>query len=152
MMRLARICRSIPIHENSKLSDCKKLTYLRACLYRELAKSIESFANSSANYQGAWELLNRLYNKPAIIAANRIQALFNMPAVVRGNHREIRKLLTQFEAHYRALQLFEQPSADTLFIHLVFSWLDNEITGVFRFPAWSVQSFRTIDTNGKTPV
>ena len=37
------------IHENSQLSDCKKLTYLPSCLYGEPAKSIESFANSSAS-------------------------------------------------------------------------------------------------------
>ncbi|KOX72515.1 hypothetical protein WN51_03109, partial [Melipona quadrifasciata] len=38
------------IHDNPRLSDCQKLTYLRSCLQGEPAKSIESFANFSANY------------------------------------------------------------------------------------------------------
>ena len=125
------------IRENSHLSE--KLTYLRSCLHGEPAESIESLANSSANYQGAWELLNRLYNKPAIIAANHIQALFNMPAVARGNHREIRNLLTRFEAHYRALQSLEQPSADTLLIHLVLSRLDSETNIKWREQLGNIQ-------------
>ena len=51
------------VHDNPRLIDCQKLTYLRACLPGEAAKSIELFANAPANYFRAWELPSRLYNK-----------------------------------------------------------------------------------------
>ena len=128
----------ITVHDNPRLTDCQKLMYLRSCLPGEAAKSIELFANAPANYLRAWELLSRLYNKPATIAATHVHAIFNMPTVPRSSHRELRSFLTQFEAHYRALQSLGQPSADTLLIHLCLSRLDTETNIKWREHSGSI--------------
>ncbi|XP_076248108.1 uncharacterized protein LOC143187783 [Calliopsis andreniformis] len=106
------------VHNNPRLNDCRKLIYLRSCLRAEASRLIASLENSSANYKTAWDLSEEQYNKPAVIVANHVRALFNLPHIAKVNHHNIRQFLTNLESHYRALQTLHQPSADTLLIHL----------------------------------
>ncbi|CAK9816560.1 hypothetical protein ANTQUA_LOCUS9005 [Anthophora quadrimaculata] len=116
------------IHENNRIDQCKKLMYLRSCLKNEPAKAIESLGNSASNYLVAWEILERRYNQPAIIVANHLKALFEIPSIQKPVHKDLRYLLSTIEAHYRALQALNQPTGDTLMIHLFMSKVDHETT------------------------
>ncbi|CAK9799871.1 hypothetical protein ANTQUA_LOCUS2267 [Anthophora quadrimaculata] len=114
------------VHENQRINDCKKLLYLRSCLKNEALKSIESLSNSSSNYAVAWNILQKRYHQPAIIVTNHLKALFDTAAINRSTHRELRPFLNSVEAHYRSLQSFNQPTTDSLLIHLLLSKIDKD--------------------------
>ncbi|KAG7189876.1 hypothetical protein KM043_018883, partial [Ampulex compressa] len=52
------------VNDNTKISDCRKLIYLRSCLTGEAARNLESLGNSAANYAAAWSILEKRYNQP----------------------------------------------------------------------------------------
>lgn len=114
------------IQENPRINDCKKLMYLRSCLKDEAAKTIESLGNSANNYRVAWDMLETRYNQPAVIVANHLKALFDTSPVIKSSYSELRVFVNRVEAHYRSLKSLEQPTVDTLLIHLFMSKMDKE--------------------------
>ncbi|XP_076182703.1 uncharacterized protein LOC143154525 [Ptiloglossa arizonensis] len=114
------------VHDSVRLSDCRKLMYLRSCLRGEASSLIESLEISAANYVTAWNLVEEHYNRPAVIVNNHVRALFELPSMAKVTHSNLRPFLTTLESHYRALKTIQQPSADTLLIFLCLSRLDQE--------------------------
>ncbi|XP_076678236.1 uncharacterized protein LOC143374185 [Andrena cerasifolii] len=92
----------------------------------EAAKAIESVGNSAANYRVAWGLLEKRYNQPATIVTNHLRAIVDVPLLQKPSYQDFRTFLNSMEAHYRALQALQQPSADTVLVHLIVSKLDEE--------------------------
>ncbi|KOC59889.1 hypothetical protein WH47_10530 [Habropoda laboriosa] len=133
------------VHDNVRISDCKKLTYLRSCLKGEALKGIELLTNSAANYGIAWTLLEKQYNQPAVIVSKHLKALFDLPSVTRPAHRELRSFLCNVEAHYRSLQPLKQPTPDTLLIHLLLTKLDKDTALKWR-EYTRKDSFPTLNT------
>ncbi|KOC63377.1 hypothetical protein WH47_04095 [Habropoda laboriosa] len=99
------------VRENQRINDCKQLMYLRSCLKNEALRAIESLSNSASNYAVAWNILQKRYHH---IAVNR------------STHRELRPFLNSIEAHYRSLQSLNQPTTDSLLIHLLLSKIDKD--------------------------
>ncbi|CAK9821001.1 hypothetical protein ANTPLA_LOCUS11030 [Anthophora plagiata] len=133
------------VHENQRINDCKKLMYLRSCLKNEALRAIESLSNSASNYAVAWNILEKRYHQPAIIVTNHLKALFDTAAVNRSTHRELRPFLNSVEAHYRSLKSLNQPTTDSLLIHLLLSKVDKETALKWKEHTCNEQ-FPTIET------
>lgn len=114
------------IHENEHLTPIQKLHYLRSCLKGEATQVIQSLETSNQNYNVAWELLEERYDNPRLITQNHVKAIFEMPAINKESHTQLRTLIDTTLKHLRALKALEEPTDqwDTLMMHIVGSKLD----------------------------
>jgi hypothetical protein len=89
------------VHDNPRIDDCKRLTYLRSCLTHDAALAISSLSNAAANYSVAWEILEERYNRPAKIVERHLQGIFNIGSFSRTVHRDLQSYTTKLESHYK---------------------------------------------------
>jgi hypothetical protein len=114
------------VHDNPRIDDYKRLTYLRSCLTDEAALTISSLSNVAANYSIAWEILEERYNRPAKIVERHLQEIVNIGFFSRTAHRDLQSYTTKLESHYKALESLGQLTADTVLLYLCTSKLDRE--------------------------
>ncbi|XP_033228923.1 uncharacterized protein LOC117180536 [Belonocnema kinseyi] len=66
------------VHNDSKYANSQKLLYLRSCLTGKDAEKIKSLATTDANYQVAWDILEKYYNDPPAVINNHVKAFFDL--------------------------------------------------------------------------
>ncbi|KAJ8947751.1 hypothetical protein NQ318_018013 [Aromia moschata] len=94
------------VNRDKSLSNTQKFMYLNSCLEGEAASITESLIVTDDNYVIAWDLLkNRYENKRAILNAH-INALLDLPVIVKESHLGLRKLIDTFLKNMRALKKF----------------------------------------------
>lgn len=80
------------IHENNKLGDAQKLSYLKSHLEGEAAAMIEHLHISNGNYTTALNLLKERYHNKRVIVSQYIQMLFTLPKLHAENAQGLRKI------------------------------------------------------------
>ncbi|KAJ8944266.1 hypothetical protein NQ318_009643 [Aromia moschata] len=115
------------VNRDKSLSNTQKFMYLNSCLEGEAASITESLIVTDDNYVIAWDLLrNRYENKRAILNAH-INALLDLPVIVKESHLGLRKLIDTFLKNMRALKNLGLPTDtwDQLLINILTRKLDN---------------------------
>ncbi|KAG7196780.1 hypothetical protein KM043_018217 [Ampulex compressa] len=114
------------VHNNERLTDGTRLTYLRSCLTGEAAKTIASLGSAASNNAGALSILEKRCDQPRVIVDQHLRALFEIPKMHKPSYHELSQFLNTTEAHTEALDALGQSSRDTLLIYLLASRLDSE--------------------------
>jgi hypothetical protein len=120
------------VHDNPRIDDCKRLTYLRSCLTHDAALTISALKNVAANYSVAWGILEKRYNRPAKIVERHLQEIFNIGSFSRTAIRDLQSYTTKLESHYQALESLGQLTVDAVLLYLCTSKLDREIDLVWK--------------------
>ena len=93
------------IHENRKLHDVQKLSYLQDAVKRGPAKRvIQGLSHSAGTYQEAVKCLQQRYHRPRFIHQKHIKMIVKIPTVKTGNGRELRQLHDIVSQHLRSLR------------------------------------------------
>ena len=96
------------IHSKDSLSNVDKFLYLRGLLLEPARSAIAGFALTSANYEGAVELLNKRFGKRTAIQRTLVNELLNTrPVFNESNTARLRGFYDLVEAKYRALQALD---------------------------------------------
>ncbi|KAJ8940648.1 hypothetical protein NQ318_012731 [Aromia moschata] len=115
------------VNRDKSLSNTQKFMYLNSRLEGEAASITESLIVTDDNYVIAWDLLrNRYENKRAILNAH-INALLDLPVIVKESHLGLRKLIDTFLKNLRALKNFglATDTWDQLLINILTRKLDD---------------------------
>ncbi|XP_066917006.1 uncharacterized protein [Clytia hemisphaerica] len=92
------------IHENSKLSDIEKFTYLQSYVRDEAQQAIQGLPLSGENYDKAWQLLTERYGNSQLIRSSLMNKLIKLEKPSNGSAKELRKLYDSVESNVRALK------------------------------------------------
>ncbi|XP_071640886.1 uncharacterized protein [Temnothorax longispinosus] len=117
------------IHLNQRLTNIQRFHYLISSLEGDAAHVIKSLEITSNKYQEALDLLKQRYDDKRMIAQEHIRALYDLPAVTRGNSIALRNLIDDVLRHLRSLKTLGRPTEhwDDLIIHLIITKLDSSI-------------------------
>ncbi|XP_018576722.1 uncharacterized protein LOC108915233, partial [Anoplophora glabripennis] len=115
------------LQENPMLSEIQKFQYLRSTLKGEALQVIQALQCTGDNYQKAWVLLEKRYEKRRLIINTHVKELFELPNIYKENHITIRKFIDSTRNHIASLETLKEPVAswDTLIIYLLNSKLDS---------------------------
>ena len=92
------------IHQNSKLSDIEKFTYLQSYVRDEAQQAIQGLPLSGENYDKAWQLLTERYGNSQLIRSSLMNKLIKVEKPSNGSAKELRKLYDTIESNVRALE------------------------------------------------
>lgn len=70
------------VHDNPDYTDITKFIHLRSHLKGSALEAINGFTLSSANYEAAWYILQRRYNKPDQIIDEYLRSLYTLPVII----------------------------------------------------------------------
>ncbi|XP_018357524.1 PREDICTED: uncharacterized protein LOC108757561 [Trachymyrmex cornetzi] len=127
---ISRSATNLPVieaHPAASRAPASKFHYLRSSLKGQAADIIQSLEVSAENYNEAWQMLKRRYDKKRIIIQRHIRALFELQSVSKENFTNLRHLVDGVLKHLRALKAIGRPtdSWDDVIIHLITSKLDH---------------------------
>lgn len=125
------------IHMNTDLSDIQKFHYLKSSLKGEAAEIIHSLQVTDSNYAVAWKLLCETFQDEKQIINNLINKLFQLSPVQKSSYDSLRSFVNSVLKNIRALNTMNEPTTDTLLIHLILSKLDNHTRD-----KWQEHSFK----------
>ncbi|XP_060819679.1 uncharacterized protein LOC132909106 [Bombus pascuorum] len=120
------------VHDNPRIDDCKRLTYLRSCLTGAAALTISSLNNVATNYSAAWAILEKRYNRPEKIVQRHLQEIFNTGLASRTAHLDLQSYATKLESHYKALESLGHLTADSVLLYLCTFRLDRETDLIWK--------------------
>mgnify|MGYP005984387679 FL=1 len=80
------------IHENTTLSNVEKMHYLRSALKVEALRAIDAIAVSSANYNAAWDILQKRYENERLLVHAHVKNILNAQGVPKPNAELLRSL------------------------------------------------------------
>lgn len=114
------------IDSNPQLSPIDKLSYLVGSLSNDAKKVIESVEHTAANYQVAWNILERRFDNKKLVVKTYIDALFAIDPMKRECYESLMHLVDDFE---RNLCMIDKMGIQTngwsvLLAHMVCSRLD----------------------------
>ncbi|KAB0802699.1 hypothetical protein PPYR_04885 [Photinus pyralis] len=117
------------IESNSAISQIQKYYYLNTCLKGPAAEVLKSLEISQRNYPIAWKLLEERFENEKLVVNHHVQALFDMPSLIKDNFSSLRRLIDDFNKHIGALQQLKQPVStwDTILIYMVVNKLDTNL-------------------------
>lgn len=103
------------------LSEMQKFQYLRSSLKEEVLQVIHALQCTGDNYQKAWKLLEKRYEKRRLIINTHVKELFDLPNIYKENHIIIRKFIDSTRNHIASLETLKEPVAswNTLIIYLL---------------------------------
>ena len=125
------------IHSDPYLIKLDKLHYLRSSLKGQAAQVIHELELTDANYDRAWDLLNRRYHNLKVITRTHLKLMLDYIKLSKEDYQSLRKLLDDFLRHTSALQTLQHPvqSWDVILIHILISKLDS-----ITYRAWEIHS------------
>ena len=113
------------IHNNKKLHDAQKLTYLRDAVERGPAKKvIQGLAHSAGTYQEAVKCLQQRFDRPRFIHQKHVKTIVEIPTVKAGTGRELRQLHDVVSQHVRSLRTVKGDTFETFMSSLIEMKLD----------------------------
>ncbi|XP_036150568.1 uncharacterized protein LOC118648342, partial [Monomorium pharaonis] len=91
------------------------------------AEVISSIELSNQNYDIAWDLLKERYNNVKVLVQAHIQAIFELPTMVKENANDLRQIADGTARHIRALKALKRPADtwDDLIIYILSSKLNS---------------------------
>lgn len=115
------------VDKDQDLSDIQKFYYLKGCLADPVKKIISRFEVSAKNYSAAWNILNERYENKPLLIHNHIQAIFDIPALNKTSHIELRSLYDNTVEHLSALKCLGEntDSWDRIIIFILCKKFDN---------------------------
>ena len=118
---------SSAVHNNPRLPDIQKFSYLKSLMQEEAARTIEGFTLSNANYQQAVNLLQQWYGQIQKITAAYMSNLLQLPSPA-ANIRELRNFYDRLETNIRGLEALgeAQDSYGNLLIPIILERLPSE--------------------------
>ncbi|XP_055542996.1 uncharacterized protein LOC129728573 [Wyeomyia smithii] len=114
------------IHWKEDLPEVEKFHYLKGCLQGEPKSLIDPLQITRANYQVAWELLLKRYNKCKQLRKRQVQALFSLPTLTKESVSDLQTLIEGFERIVQTLdQVVQQADyKDLLLVNILTARLD----------------------------
>lgn len=103
------------VHDKIGIPDIQKLHYLKTNLAGDAAKTIDALALTANNYQDAWDIIQKKYERTRCIIESHIKSLINMCTI---NKNSIFSSVDEIQKTIRSLAALDHnPSAqDTLLI------------------------------------
>ncbi|XP_055590823.1 uncharacterized protein LOC129742906 [Uranotaenia lowii] len=98
------------IHNNERLSDIDKFTYLRSAISGEALQEISSIELSSDNYQVACNMLEKRYENKKLIVKAYLDALFGIEPLKKESGEALNRLVSDFD---RNIQMLGKMGEDT---------------------------------------
>ncbi|XP_055589279.1 uncharacterized protein LOC129741566 [Uranotaenia lowii] len=98
------------IHNNERLSDIDKFTYLRSAISGEALQEISSIELSSDNYQVACNMLEKRYENKKLIVKAYLDALFGIEPLKKESGEALNRLVSDFD---RNIQMLGKIGEDT---------------------------------------
>ncbi|KAG1683385.1 hypothetical protein GQR58_010038 [Nymphon striatum] len=134
---------AVTIHQNSRLSDIEKFTYLKSKLTGNVNEVIAGLSLTGANYSAAVTLLCERYgDNNKIIKAHYSQLLEIPPA--SNNTKKLRNTYDMISNHLRSLEALEQTIDNPMYIHLIQTKLPTNILTQMELlkldQSWSTKS------------
>ncbi|KAG1663588.1 THAP domain-containing protein 1 [Nymphon striatum] len=134
---------AVTIHQNSRLSDIEKFTYLKSKLTGNVNEVIAGLSLTGANYSAAVTLLCERYgDNNKIIKAHYSQLLDIPPA--SNNTKKLRNTYDMISNHLRSLEALEQTIDNPMYIHLIQTKLPTNILTQMELlkldQSWSTKS------------
>jgi len=132
------------INSNANLTKVQKFYYLQSAVKGRAAQCFQSLSLSNENYDVAWQLLKTRFDNKRLIVHHHIQALLDLPVLLKESCVGLRKLIDDIQQHLCALAKLEQPvqTWDTLLIHLITPKLDAKTKREWEFK----REFTTLPT------
>ena len=117
------------IHDNPKLSDIEKFTYLKSYVRDEAEHAIEGLPLSAENYDKAWKLLSERYGNSQLIRSSLMNKLIKLEKATNGSAKELRKMYDTIESNVRALKStgIEKETLGPMLIPIVLEKLPNVV-------------------------
>ena len=118
------------VHENKSLSKIDKFTYLKSSLFGRAAETISGLPITSANYDSAWQLLEKQFGDKQRLISNFMDRLVKLPAVAEGKDvGRLRSFVGQVEVIIRGLQSLsvDQSTFGSLLIPILLGKLPEDI-------------------------
>ncbi len=118
---------SFALHNNPRLPNIQKFSYLKSLMQDEAARTIEGFTLCNANYQQAINLLQQRYGQIQKITAAYMSNLLQLPSPA-ANIRELRYFYDRLETNIRGLEALgeAQDSYGNLLIPIILERLSSE--------------------------
>lgn len=135
------------IHENNTLSDREKLFYLKSNLHGEALKIFEVIPSTADNYHISLELLVERYNKKDSIIYEHMEAIFNIPSVIKDTAISLRSIISYANQHLRVLStlVVTIENWDPLLINMLSQKLDGESRRAFEMHKSQVNKISLIE-------
>ncbi|KAB0797907.1 hypothetical protein PPYR_09115 [Photinus pyralis] len=115
------------VNKNDSLTQVQRFYYLKSALKGEAAHLLNSLEVTESNYEIAWELLRERYENKKLIISTHVKHIFELPCVIKDNHKSLRSLIDNFNKHLRSLTNLKLPTDkwDILLIYILTNKLDS---------------------------
>ncbi|XP_058987780.1 uncharacterized protein LOC131806914 isoform X1 [Musca domestica] len=116
------------IDENSKLSKVQKLYYLKTNLKGEAFRLVQHLQVTEANYEAAWELLEKRYGNRRILFTKLVDRILDHQNINSLSAISIRNLLDNVNESIQALKAMDIPleQADPILARIIIRKLDKD--------------------------
>ncbi|XP_065197167.1 uncharacterized protein LOC135828673 [Sycon ciliatum] len=132
------------VHDNARISDVQKLSYLRECLVGSAKEAVAGYQITDANYRVVWGVLKERYGSKQKSIHAHYTALMNLPPASNKTH-SLRSLHDKLEEHLRSLAALGQDVGQDIFVSLILNKLPQHtvLQLELRKPTqWKVSSLR----------
>lgn len=85
------------------ITDLQKFLYLKDSLRDDALNKISIYDVSEENYKNAWKLLNDSYERKRVLIAKHLDAILELPAQGKVEHKSLTKLIDDMKQHVNAL-------------------------------------------------
>lgn len=115
------------IEANKQLFTYQKFYYLKNAVVGEAANLINSMTTKESDYADAWKLLKEQYDNEKYICYGYLDALMDLPVMLKESHTQMSKYLNEIRKYIRSIKNVGQPIDhwDTLLIFMVEKKLDS---------------------------
>ncbi|OXA48900.1 uncharacterized protein LOC110855150 [Folsomia candida] len=122
------------IHNNNKISDSQKLTYLKGQLKGEASRQVQSITITDANYLVAWGLLEDRYQNDRQLLFALLQRLTSQHQLTTATSSSLRQLIDCSKECMRSLEVLTMPVKDwdSLLLFLIHQKLDSLTMELFE--------------------
>ena len=91
------------------ISNTEKLVYLRHSLKDGSAKNvIEGLSHSGDQYEEAIDTIKARYDRPQVIHQTHVRKIYEMPSLMDGSGKELRRFHDTAKQHLRALKAMKK--------------------------------------------
>ncbi|XP_055543323.1 uncharacterized protein LOC129728878 [Wyeomyia smithii] len=115
------------IHRNDQLTDIDKFTYLRSSLVGEALQEIGTIEISAANYQIAWDLLQKRFENKKLIVKAHLDALFAEEPIKRESYDALSHLISEYDRNLQMLNKIGEDTSNwgTILVYMICCRLDS---------------------------
>lgn len=127
------------VHNNRKLGDMMKYTYLEATFIIPFGQPnvLSNFQMTERNYQDAWKAVCERYNDNRRLIAHHMNAMLETKKMTSYSATELMRVIDCFATNLCALSqlgfsMDGQKTAEMIFVHLMMTKLDDEVIREWR--------------------